>query len=206
MAIEFLKESDPIKVEAWDRIRDKRKLYRCERCGAEWKCEYHENKFGSKHEINGDPDILCQCCGFPTVKEVALREIADGGVVRGHRLTDAEARDMQMREVDNALKLAEEAAKNIAPIDETKYFCCGVDAYMIPCVYTTKGSLWFEDKPAGKLEAINDSVTEYNVIRLAFKLETEFNWLHAHKLGEFNFKIESSKECDEIQLRLWRKE
>lgn len=75
MAIELLKKLDPKKVEAWDRIHDKRKLYRCERCGAEWKCEYHENKFGSKHEINGDPDILCQCCGFPTVKEVVLREM-----------------------------------------------------------------------------------------------------------------------------------
>lgn len=75
MAIEFLKESDPKKAEAWDRIHDKRRLYRCERCGAEWKCEYHENKFGSKHEINGDPDILCQCCGFPTVKKVVLREM-----------------------------------------------------------------------------------------------------------------------------------
>lgn len=74
MAIEILKESNPKKVEAWDRIHDKRKLYRCERCGAEWKCEYHENKFGSTHEINGDPDILCQCCGRPTVKEVVLRE------------------------------------------------------------------------------------------------------------------------------------
>lgn len=74
MAIEFLKESDPKKAEAWDRIHDKRKLYRCERCGAEWKCEYGENKFRSKHEINGDPDILCQCCGRPTVKEVVLRE------------------------------------------------------------------------------------------------------------------------------------
>ena len=75
MAIELLKESDPKKVEAWDRIHDKRKLYRCERCGAEWKCEYHENEFGSQHEYNGDPDILCQCCGFPTAKEVVLREI-----------------------------------------------------------------------------------------------------------------------------------
>lgn len=75
MAIELIKESDPKKVEAWDRIHDKRKLYRCERCGAEWKCEYSENKFGSKHEINGDPDILCHCCGFPTVKKVTLREM-----------------------------------------------------------------------------------------------------------------------------------
>lgn len=36
-----------------------------------------------------------------------FKEIDDGDVVRGHRLTDAEARDMQMREVDNALKLAD---------------------------------------------------------------------------------------------------
>lgn len=83
MAIEFLKESDPKKVEAWDRIHDKRKLYRCERCGAEWKCEYHENKFGSQHEYNGDPDILCQCCGFPTVKEIVLR-----GMERDQKLSD----------------------------------------------------------------------------------------------------------------------
>jgi hypothetical protein len=92
------------------------------------------------------------------------------------------------------------------PSDKVKYFCCGVDAYMLSSVYTTKGSLWFEDKEAGKLEVINDSVTEFNVIRLVFALETEFNWLHIHKLGEFNFKIEFNKECDEIQLRLWRKE
>lgn len=77
MANEILKESNPKKIKAWDRIHDKRKLYRCERCGAEWKCEYGENKFGSKHEINGDSDILCQCCGFPTAKEVMLREIPD---------------------------------------------------------------------------------------------------------------------------------
>ena len=198
MAIEILKEPDPKKVEAWDRIHDKRNLYRCERCGAEWKCEYHENKFGSKHEINGDPDILCQCCGFPTVKEVVLRDI-NNDVIRGHRLTDTEAMDMHMREVDNA----EEC---IGPLDEVKYFCCGVDAYMIPNVYNTKGSLWFEDKNAGKLEVINDSVTEFNVIRLVFELETEFNWLWNHKLGEFNFKIEVDKEYGEIQLRLWRKE
>lgn len=86
MSVEILKKGDPKKIEAWERLHDKRKLYRCERCGAEWKCEYGENKFGSKHEMNGDPDILCQCCGFPTVKEVVLR---------GRRLTDAEAREMQ---------------------------------------------------------------------------------------------------------------
>lgn len=72
--IELLKEMDPEKVMAWDRIHDKRKHYRCERCGAEWKCEYGANTFGIAHEYNGDPDILCQCCGFPTVKEVVMRE------------------------------------------------------------------------------------------------------------------------------------
>lgn len=76
MEIEILKESDPKKVEAWDRIHDKRKLYRCERCGAEWKCEYGENKLRSVG-MNEDPDILCQCCGFPTVKEVVLREMPE---------------------------------------------------------------------------------------------------------------------------------
>lgn len=80
MAIEILKELDPKKVEAWDRIHDKRKLYRCERCGAEWKCEYRENKFGTSNEINGDPNILCQCCGFPTAKEVVLKGMPEAVV------------------------------------------------------------------------------------------------------------------------------
>lgn len=72
--VELLKEMDPEKVMAWDRLHDKRKVFRCERCGAEWKCEYGANTFGTAHEYNGDPDILCQCCGFPTVKEVVMRE------------------------------------------------------------------------------------------------------------------------------------
>lgn len=72
--VELIKEMDPKKVEAWDRLHDKRKVFRCERCGAEWKCEYGANTFGTSHEPNGDPDILCQCCGFPTVKEVVMRE------------------------------------------------------------------------------------------------------------------------------------
>lgn len=141
-----------------------------------------------------------------------FKEIDDVNVTRGHRLTNIEAMDMQIREVDNALKLADvfpnpfSSETHTRPSDEVKYFRCGVDAYMIPCVYTTKGSLWFEDKPAGKLEVINDSVTEFNVIRLVFALETEFNWLWDRKLGEFNFKIEFNKEHDEIQLKLWRKE
>lgn len=68
--IELLKDMDPKKVEAWDRLHDPRKTYSCERCGAEWKCEYMANKFGPAHEYNGDPDIICQCCGYPTVREV----------------------------------------------------------------------------------------------------------------------------------------
>lgn len=71
--VELLKEMDPKKVEAWDRLHDKRKVFRCERCGAEWKCEYGANTFGTSHEPNGNPDILCQCCGFPTAKEVVMR-------------------------------------------------------------------------------------------------------------------------------------
>jgi hypothetical protein len=68
--VELLKELDPKKVEAWDKLHDKRKVYRCERCGAEWKCEYADNKFGNLYANDGDSGILCQCCGFPTVKEV----------------------------------------------------------------------------------------------------------------------------------------
>lgn len=68
--VELLKEMDPKKVEEWDRLHDKRKIYSCERCGAKWKCEYGANTFGTSQEYNGGPDILCQCCGFPTVKEV----------------------------------------------------------------------------------------------------------------------------------------
>lgn len=79
MAIEILKESDSKKVEAWDRIHDKRKLYRCERCGAEWKCEYDENKFAMPALgcFGEGRNILCQCCGFQTVKEVVLREMSE---------------------------------------------------------------------------------------------------------------------------------
>ena len=73
--VELLKELDPEKVEAWDKLHDKRKVYRCERCGAEWKCEYADNKFGNFYANNGDPDILCLCCGFPTVKEIVYRNV-----------------------------------------------------------------------------------------------------------------------------------
>lgn len=75
--VELLKEMDPKKVEEWDRLHDKRKVFRCKRCGAEWKCEYGANTFGTYHGPNEDPDILCQCCGFPTVKEVIMRDMPE---------------------------------------------------------------------------------------------------------------------------------
>lgn len=76
--IEILKNSDPKKIAQWERAHDKRNHYRCERCGAEWKCMYGDNKFGSIQDYNGDPpDILCQCCGSPTVKEVIMREVPE---------------------------------------------------------------------------------------------------------------------------------
>lgn len=75
--IEILKKADPKKIAQYERLHDKRKHYRCERCGAEWRCEYGDNKFGSIQDYNGDPDILCQCCGAPTVKEVVMREMPE---------------------------------------------------------------------------------------------------------------------------------
>ena len=51
MAIEILKEPDPKKVEAWDRLHDKRNLYRCERCGATVR-----NK--AAHEAKVQPDDM----------------------------------------------------------------------------------------------------------------------------------------------------
>lgn len=186
MAIEILKELDPKKIEAWDRLHDKRKLYHCERCGAEWKCEYHENNFGSKHEFNGDPDILCHCCGFPTVQEVELSSA----------------------DTDRSMGRDEEAAETIGPLDEVKYFECGINTHLFPemSLRYSKGSLWFEDKKAGELMGINDSVTEFHVVRLVFALETEFNWIQTHRLGEFNFEFKDSPHDNEFQLRLWRKE
>lgn len=75
--VEMLKKMDPKKVELWDMIHDRRKVFRCNRCGAEWKCPYDANTFGTAHEYNGDPDILCQCCGFPTVKEMPLEPLCE---------------------------------------------------------------------------------------------------------------------------------
>ena len=72
--IEILKNGDPDKIKAWDALHDPRKVYRCNRCGCEWKCEWHENKFGSFQDYNSDPDILCQQCGSNQVKEVKFRE------------------------------------------------------------------------------------------------------------------------------------
>lgn len=59
MSIEILKEGSKEKIAEWERKHDKRKTYRCKRCGCEWKCEWKDNKFGSVHDYNGDPDILC---------------------------------------------------------------------------------------------------------------------------------------------------
>ena len=75
--VEILKNSDPKKIAQWERAHDKRKHYLCERCGAEWKCQYFDNKFGSVQDYNGDPNILCQCCGAPTVKEIIMREVPE---------------------------------------------------------------------------------------------------------------------------------
>lgn len=45
------------------------------------------------------------------------REI-DNKVMRGHRLTDNEAKEMRMREIDNALTRSEKAGANIKPLEE----------------------------------------------------------------------------------------
>ena len=65
--IEIIKHGSQKKIAEYDAIHDRRKLYRCDRCGCEWKCEYKDNEFGSSHEYNGDPDILCQYCESNTV-------------------------------------------------------------------------------------------------------------------------------------------
>lgn len=180
MAVELLKEMDPDKVIAWDKLHDKRKVYRCERCGAEWKCEYGENKFGKSHEMNGDPDILCHCCGFPTVKEVKMRDKGDNET--------------------------EETGLCDGPDYEVRYFSCGIDMSILPFVYTTSGSLWLDDKKAGELTAISESVEKYGVMRLVFELETEFNWLCKCSLGDFNFKLVSDEQSGgAIKLKLYRK-
>lgn len=176
MAVELLKEMDPDKVIAWDKLHDKRKLYRCERCCAEWKCEYGENILGKSHEMNGDPDILCQCCGFPTVKEVTTTETYNND--------DIEC---------------------VGSDYDVKYFSCKIDMYMFPFAYTSKGSLWLDDKKAGELTAISDSVVEYGVMRLVFELEPVFNWLWACSLNDFDFKLESDEKNGGIKLKLYKK-
>lgn len=59
MSIEILKKGSQAKIAEWEHKHDKRKTWRCNRCGCEWKCEWKDNKFGSIQDYNGDPDILC---------------------------------------------------------------------------------------------------------------------------------------------------
>lgn len=63
MSIEILKNGSLEKIAEWERKHDRRKTWRCERCGCEWKCEWKDNHFGSIQDYNGDPDILCPECG-----------------------------------------------------------------------------------------------------------------------------------------------
>jgi hypothetical protein len=41
----------------------------------------YEEKLDAIQEFCGDPDILCQCCGFPTVKEVVMHETAESIII-----------------------------------------------------------------------------------------------------------------------------
>lgn len=79
MAVEILKKGDPEKIRVWDLLHDKRKTYRCNRCGCEWRCEWKDNKFGDRQEFNGDPDILCQNpeCGSNAVEEVVVEYLPE---------------------------------------------------------------------------------------------------------------------------------
>ena len=60
--MEILKHKDENKIKQWETLHDKRKHYICHRCGCEWRCLFGENKFGSVHDYNDDPDILCPEC------------------------------------------------------------------------------------------------------------------------------------------------
>ena len=70
MAIEIIKKGSQEKIDAWEKAHDKRKTWRCNRCGCEWKCERKDNKFGSIQDYNGDPDILCPECGSNDTEEL----------------------------------------------------------------------------------------------------------------------------------------
>ena len=67
--MEIIKHKDENKIKQWEMIHDKRKNYICHRCGCEWRCHWSENKFGSVHDYNGDPDILCPECGSNDTNE-----------------------------------------------------------------------------------------------------------------------------------------
>lgn len=69
MAIEIIKKGSQEKIDAWEKAHDKRKTWRCNRCGCEWKCEWKDNKFGSIQDYNGDPDILCPECNGNDTEE-----------------------------------------------------------------------------------------------------------------------------------------
>lgn len=71
--IEILKRPDPEAIERWNRLHDKKNTYQCQRCGAEWRCEYKDNKFGSLIYVSRE-NILCQFCGEATVIEISKSE------------------------------------------------------------------------------------------------------------------------------------
>lgn len=67
--LEIIKNGSEEMAAVWDRLHDPRRVYKCDRCGCEWKCEYMENCFGPSHEYNGDPAILCPQCGCDKTRE-----------------------------------------------------------------------------------------------------------------------------------------
>lgn len=68
--VTIVKEGSEELAKRYDILHDKRKTWQCNRCGCIWKCEYKDNLFGKSHELNGDPDILCQSCGCSDTEEV----------------------------------------------------------------------------------------------------------------------------------------
>ena len=76
MSIEIVQHGNREDIEAWERAHDKRESYICNRCHCIWKCEWKDNKFGSSHDYNGDPDILCPECGSNDTSKVAKMDSA----------------------------------------------------------------------------------------------------------------------------------
>lgn len=70
MSIEIIKHGTEEAIKKYDKVNDKRQSYICNRCGCSWKCDYNDNNFGTAHDYNGDPDILCPECHCPDTKEV----------------------------------------------------------------------------------------------------------------------------------------